>query len=216
MQESRGGEPTDHRLSGWNSWSIMDTDRISTRETRFDLPRIERLDLEVREDPFVPRCRHQFMPDGNCFDAGIGHSCWAISVPDESSPDHSRSVAVEGWDASIELPGRIVFDPFFGSLAARVVPWSPRASNSLSDALRGRVRVGRDLRFNPVEYGPFESRPDGHSVTYLSSSRAIHRTRPTDRLCSISRRASVRGEARRKATNSAPVLAQETVGMGCR
>ena len=95
----------------------------------------------------------------------------------------------------------------------------PSAPNEFSDGLSGKEKVGRDLGFDPVEHHLLGSWADGLADD-IGIEKKGHQPksaeRPVDLLRSIGSSASVRGEARRKATNSAPVFALGAVSIGCR
>ena len=160
------------------------------------------------------------MLNGYCCDLGIGCGWGAagtVAVTHEAPPDCGRT-AVKWQDAPVELPVEIPFDPFLKSFATRLFLYLPRASNEFSDGLCSKEKVCRDLGFNPVEHPLLRSGPDGLAYN-IGVEKKGHQSssaeRPVDLSRSIGNSVSVRGDARRKATNSAPVLALGAVSMGC-
>ena len=82
-----------------------------------------------------------------------------------------------------------------------------------------KKEVARFLCLDPVEDGLVRSWPDG-LADHIRVQENGHQARSADRPVEWSRStvnsASVKGEARKKATNSAPVLALGAVSLGCR
>ena len=153
-------------------------------------------------------------------DLGIGGSrsvTGSVAVSHEAPPDCGRT-AVKGQDAPVELSGKVLFDPILESLATRLLPYLPRASNKFSHGLRSNEKVCWDLGLHPVEHGLVRSRFDGFADD-IGVEKKGHQPssaeRPVDLSRSIGSSVSIRGEVRRKATNSAPVLARGAVSIGC-
>ena len=151
---------------------------------------------------------------------GIGCSWGAagtIAVSHEAPPDRGR-MAVERQDAPVELPGKVLFDPSLKSFATFLFPYLPSAPNDLSDGLSGKEEIRRVLGFDPVEHRLPGSWPKGLTDD-IGIEKKGHQPksaeRPVDLSRSIGSSESVRGEARRKATNSVPVFALGAVSIGC-
>ena len=184
-------------------------------------PRIKQLNLEVHEILHISGHEDHLMLNGYRCDLGIGCGWGAsgtIAVSHEASPYGGRT-SVERQDAPVELPGKVLFDPFLKSFATLLFPYLPSAPNELSDGLSGKEEIRRVLGFDPVEHRLPGSWPDGLADN-IGIEKKGHQPssaeRPVDLSRSIGSSTSVRGEARRKATNSAPVFALGAVSIGCR
>ena len=185
------------------------------------LPRIEQLNIEAPKILHVAGNESQVMLNGSRSDLRIGcrrATAGTIPVPHESPPD-CRCRCVKRQDAPVELPGEILFDPSLKAFATGLFPYLPRASDEFPDGLCRKKEVARGLRLDPVEDCPVRSWPDG-LADHIGVQEKGHQARSADRPVEWSRSsvssASVKGEARKKATNSAPVLALGVVSLGCR
>ena len=184
-----------------------------------NLPRIEQLNIEVPEILHIPGHEDQIMLNSYRRDLGIGcrwRAAGTIAVSHEAPPD-CGGTTVKWQGAPVELPGKVLFDPSLKSFATRLFLYLPRASNKFSDGLCGKEKVGRGLGLDPVEHCLIRSRPDGLADN-IGVEKKGHQPRSAERPVDLSRSicisASVRGEARRKATNSAPVFALGAVSIG--
>ena len=185
------------------------------------LPRIEQSNIEVPKILHIARDQGQVVLNGSCCDLRIGRGravAGAIPVPHESPPDRCGR-RVKRQDAPVELPGQILFDPSLKLFATSLFPYLPRASDEFPYGLCRKEKVARAPRLDPVEHGRVRSWPDGladHIGVQKKGHQARSADRPVERSRSIARSASVRGDARRKATNSAPVFARGAVSLRCR
>ena len=183
-------------------------------------PRIKQVNLKVHEILHIPGHEGQLVLNGYRCDLGIGcgwGTSGTIAISHEAPPDRCRA-AVERQDAPVELPGKVLFDPSLKSFATLLLPYLPSAPNEFSDGLSGKEEIRRVLGFDPVEDRLLGSWPDGltdnigiEKIGHQPSSAA----RPVDLSRLIGSSASVRGEARRKATNSVPVFALGALSIGC-
>ena len=183
-------------------------------------PRIKQLNLKVHEIFHIPGHEDQLMLNGYRCDLGIGCGWGAsgtIAVSHEAPPDRGRA-AVERQDAPVELSGKVLFDPSLKSFATLLLPDLPSAPNELSDGLSGKEEIRRVLGFDPAEHRLPGSWPDGltdNNCVEKKGHQPSSAERPVDLSRLVGSSASVRGEARRKATNSVPVFAPGAVSIGC-
>ena len=158
------------------------------------------------------------MPNGHRGDLRVGGraAARAVAIAHKPAPYDGRT-AVERQDALVELLREVLFDPSLESLATFLFPHLPGALHEFSDGLGGKKEVRRILGFDPVEHGLLRSWPDGLADN-IGIEKKGHQSSSAERPADLSRSnvgsASVRGEARRKATNSAPVRAFGTRSAG--
>ena len=184
------------------------------------MPRIEQLNVKLSEVPDIPRRENQPMLNGHGGDLGIrcgGTAASAIVVAHEASPNGSRA-DVERQDAPIELPDKVLLDPSLESFATFSFPCLPSTPNELSDGLGGEEELRRVPGFDPVEDRLPGSWPD-RLADNVGVQKKGHQPSSAERPVVLSRSmdssASVKGEARRKATSSKPVRALGVASTGC-
>ena len=172
-------------------------------------PRIEQTNVKPSEVPDIPRHEDQLVLDGHRSDLGI--RCRGTA-----SPLGSRAAA-ERQISPFELPGEVLLDPSLEAFATLVLPDLPDISNELSSP-SGKEEIRRVPGFHPAEDSLPRSRPyrladnlgiqkEGHQPSLAE--------RPADLSRSMGRSISVKGEARRKASNSAPVRALGAISIDC-
>ena len=184
------------------------------------LPRIEQPNMEDSKILHIARYKGQAMPNCSRYDLRIGcgkETANAIPATHESPPsDCGRHV--ERQDAPVELPGKILFDPSLKLFSTGLFPYLPRASDEFSYGLCRKEKVPRAPRLDPFEHGLVRSWPDrlaDHIGVQQKGRQVSSADWPVEWSRSIVRSASVRGEARRKAINSAPVFARGRVSFCC-
>ena len=160
------------------------------------------------------------MLNGHRGNVGVGSSratAGAIAVAHQASP-YGGGTAVERQDAPVELRSKVLLDPFLESFAAPLFPHLPRASNELSHGLRGKEEIGRIPSLDPIQHRSPGTWPYGLADNVCIQKKG-HQPKSADRPVDLSRSigssASVSGEARRKATNSAPVRTLGVPNTGC-
>ena len=92
----------------------------------------------------------------------------------------------------------ILLDPSLESFATLLFPHFPRASNELSDGLRGKEEIGRVPGFEPIQHGAPGTWPYGladHVGIQKKGHQPKSADRPVDLSRSIESSASVSGEA---------------------
>lgn len=183
-------------------------------------PRIEQPNVKPGEVPDISRHEDQLVLDGHRSDLGIccrGTASRTVSIAHEASPYGSRA-AVERQDSPFELPGEVLLDPSLEAFATLMLPDFPSASNKLPNCLSGEKEIRRPPGFHPIEDNLPRSWPyrlaDNVGVQ-KEGHQSSSAERPADLSRSTGRSISVKGEARRKASSSAPVRALGVISTDC-
>ena len=183
-------------------------------------PGIEQPNVKPGEVPDIPRHEDQLVLDRHRSDLGIccrGPSSRTVSIAHEASPNGSRA-AIERQDSPFELPGEVLLDPSLEAFATLVLPDFSSASNELPNCLSGEKEIRRTPGFQPVE-----DRLPGSWPYRLADNIGVQKEghqpnlaeRPADLSRLMDRSISIKGEARRKASSSAPVRALGVVSTDC-
>ena len=184
------------------------------------MPRIEQPNIEPGEVPDISRHENQSVQNGHRGNLRVGcggRTAGAISVAHEAPPN-GGGAAVERQDTPIELPSKVLLDPPLESFAALLLPYFSSASNELSDGLGGEEEIRRIPGFEPVDDRLPRSWPDclaDHVGVQKKGHQPSSAGRPVELSRSMCSSTSVKGEARRKATNSEPVRALGVASTGC-
>ena len=175
-------------------------------------PRIEQPNVKPGEVPDIPRHEDQLVLNGHRSDLGIccgGTASRTASIAHEAPPYGSRA-AIERQNSPFKLPDEVLLDPSLEAFATLVLPDFPSASNELPNCLGGEKEIRRAPGFQPVEDslpGSWPYRLADNIGVQEESHQPSLAERPVELSRSMGRSVSVKGEARRKASNSAPVRA---------
>ena len=183
-------------------------------------PRIEQPNVKPGEVPDIPRHEDQLVLNGDRSDLGIccgGTTSRTVSIAHEASPYGSRA-AVERQNSSFELPDEVLLDPSLEACATLMLPDLPSASNKLPNCLSGEKEIRRTPGLQPFE----DSLPGSWPYRLADNVGALKEghqpslaERPADLSRSMGGSISVKGEARRKASSSAPVCALGAISTDC-
>lgn len=182
-------------------------------------PRVEQSYVEMLKIADVASYDREIVANCDSSDLGVSQrrrQARTVAVAHNLSPN-SGSGAIERQHAPLKLFGKIDRNPALETLSSHPVAGFPRTANQLTQGLRGQVQISCRLCFEPVEHQLFRPRFDRladnvciEQVSHQSRSTS----RPADRSRSICSSTPTRGDARKKATSSRPVVAFGTVNIG--